>query len=162
VNLYIRLLKVLALWLLKPRIGLYDEASVRLRTWPFDLDLNGHMNNGRYLTLMDLGRISYMLRTGMLIPLLKRRWFPVLAAAQIRFRRSLLPFQAFELKTRLVAWDDKWCYMEQRFEVDGHVMAIGYVQALFRSRKGNVPSTELLALIGKQGEVSPPIPEAFK
>ena len=31
-----------------------------MRVWPNDLDTNAHMNNGRYLTLMDLGRFDLM------------------------------------------------------------------------------------------------------
>jgi len=49
VNLYLRLLLTIfkALW--APRIKPGDSIELRLRVLPNDLDLNGHMNNGRYL-----------------------------------------------------------------------------------------------------------------
>ena len=63
-NLWLRLI----LQLLKSRFAAALEplgTSVRRgRVWPTDLDVSLHMNNGRYLTLMDLGRLDLMLRTG--------------------------------------------------------------------------------------------------
>ena len=64
-NLIFRLLKTLLLYLLRPtRRGILEESVVRFRVWPNDLDTNLHMNNGRYLTLMDLGRLDLLLRNG--------------------------------------------------------------------------------------------------
>ena len=61
----------------------------------------------------------------------RRRWTPVLAAAEINFIRQLAPFQKFELVTRIVTWDDKYAYMEQRFESDGVLCAHAFVKGLF-------------------------------
>jgi len=66
VNLYLRLLR---LWL-KVRRGSVEQqlnsSRLPLRVWPNDLDLFGHMNNGRYLTLMDLGRLQIVMKSGLL------------------------------------------------------------------------------------------------
>ena len=35
-----------------------------LRVLPNDLDINGHMNNGRYLTIVDLMLVEYFGRSG--------------------------------------------------------------------------------------------------
>jgi acyl-CoA thioesterase FadM len=43
-------------------LDLLGESVVRFRVWPGDLDFNLHMNNGRYLTLMGLGRLDLMAR----------------------------------------------------------------------------------------------------
>jgi hypothetical protein len=55
-NLWLRLfwLALALLWRRKldPR---HDVSRLTFRVLPTDLDLNGHMNNGRYLTIMDLG-----------------------------------------------------------------------------------------------------------
>ena len=94
--------------LFRRRIAPLDVSVLRFRAVPTDLDLNMHMNNGRYLTLMDLGRIDLMMRTGMGRLVIREKWMPVIASAMVRFRRSLLPFQKSELHTRLLCWDDKW------------------------------------------------------
>ncbi len=57
------------------------------------------MNNGRYLTVMDLGRLNLILRTGLWRVVMKKKLAPVLASAQIRYRLPLKPFQLFDLET---------------------------------------------------------------
>ncbi|TMH75049.1 MAG: acyl-CoA thioesterase, partial [Betaproteobacteria bacterium] len=54
-NLYFRLLITILKALRAPRVTPGDTVELALRVLPTDLDLNGHMNNGRYLTLVDLG-----------------------------------------------------------------------------------------------------------
>lgn len=130
------------------RIAPLGESVVRLRVWINDLDTNLHMNNGRYLTVMDLGRLDFIVRTGLGGIMMKRRWRPMVGSAVIRFRRGLAPFERYELKTRVVWWDDKWFWIEQRFERAGALVAIGAVKGLFREPKGNVPTPEVLALLG--------------
>jgi acyl-CoA thioesterase FadM len=72
------------------------------------------MNNGRYWTIMDLGRADFMIRSGLWRAVLREKWTPVVSAAKIRFRRELKPFRAFRLETRIVAWGDTWLVMEHR------------------------------------------------
>jgi hypothetical protein len=66
------------------------------------------------------------------------------------------------LVTRLVAWDEKWCFLEQRFERGGTVHAVGRVKALFRGREGNVPTAALLAAAGRGDAPHRPLPEAIR
>src|SRR5262245_66654305 len=114
-NLYLRLLYVLwKIWRL-PRREVFEESRVTFRVLPNDCDINFHMNNGRYLSFMDLGRVHMVAQIGLLGLVMKKRWMPVLAAAEINFIRQIGPFQKFDLVTRLVTWDDKYAYMEQRF-----------------------------------------------
>lgn len=149
---------LVALW--RSRLDVLGESRVSMRVWPWDLDVNMHLNNGRFLSLMDLGRVDLIVRTGLLRMILRDRWFPVVGAATVRFRRPLNPFQRFDLTTRVVGWDEKWVYLEHRFECGGKVAALGYIQALFRSPAGNVPVEALLEAVGRSGEVSPPLPAA--
>ena len=58
-----------------------------MRVWPNDLDTNAHMNNGRYLTLMDLGRFDLMTQCGLVGVVLRQRWFPI-AGFAVRRQKS--------------------------------------------------------------------------
>lgn len=149
----------------RPKMGALDTSIVRLRVWPNDLDINFHLNNGRYLTMMDLGRYDLVVRNGLFRRVLEERWQPTVAAETIRFRRSLSPFQAFELRTRILGWDEKYFWIEQLFVSRGPsgdtVCAVGLVRALFRSREGNVPTREVLATIDYRGPV-PELPESVR
>ena len=170
-NLYWRLL--LVIWQAlreKPDTDndLTRPMRLRLRVYPNDLDFNGHMNNGRYLTLMDLGRLHLVFRTGLMGIVQRERLAPTLAAAQMRYRMQLLPFQPFDLESRVLCWDDKWVYMEQRFlyvkgPKAGAVAAIGLVKGAFYDRrtKTTMPTSDLLAKIGQTRE-SPPFPDYLK
>ncbi len=149
-NLLFRLLKTLLFWIVFPaRRGILDESVVRFRVWPNDLDTNLHMNNGRYMTLMDLGRLDLLLRNGAIRHVLAQKWYPVLASCHIRFRRPLNLFQRFEIRTRIVTWDEKWIYLEQRILRNGDMAVHAYLKGVFVARAGgSVPVTRLLELMG--------------
>lgn len=166
-NLYLRLIKILLLGTAGSALDIVEGESVlRFRVWPNDLDLNMHMNNGRYLTVMDLGRIDLTMRAGLMKHVRKNKWIAVLSAAQVRFRIQLKPFQKYTLKTRIVGWDDKWAYMEQRFIIEsgpkkGAVAAIALVKGSFYDpkREQTIPIKQLIALAGVTGIPDTNIPE---
>ena len=161
-NLYLRLLWLILRMLRGvARRGPFDESRVAFRVWPNDCDINLHMNNGRYLTFMDLGRVHLTVQAGLLPYVRRNRWMPVLAAAEITFVRSLNPFERFELVTRVMTWDGKYVYMEQIFERDGELCAHAYVKGLFLARGGRVSNAEVVRAIGYAGE-PPPMTEALQ
>lgn len=139
-------------------VGALDECVLAFRVLPADLDINLHMNNGRYLQLMDLGRFDYIIRAGMFGQMRRRRWMPLVGSETIRFRRSLAPFQACRLHTRLVHWDDKWFFFEQRFTARGELIASGIVKGLLRGPEGNVPPAAVLAAGGHVVTAPPSMP----
>ena len=158
-NLILRLIKVLVMSLLRPALTPLGESVVRFRVWPHDLDLNLHMNNGRYLTIMDLGRFDLMLRNGGARAAWAGRWRPMVASATIRFRRGLGPFVRYELRTRLLCWDQKWIFLEQRFEKDGEVYATALVKVVFLGPREKIAPQEVAQAVGHDG-ASPEMPEA--
>src|SRR5262249_49967517 len=115
-----------------------------MRVWPNDLDLNVHMNSGRYLSMMDIGRVEILGRLRRKV--CGRGWRPIAAAAPIRYRRSLLLFQRFTVRSRVICWDEKWLYFRHVVERHGELCAIGYVRGLLRGREGNVTPAQILEL----------------
>lgn len=158
-NLYLRLIGCLLRACRQPRLAPTDPLVVTFRVLPTDVDLNGHMNNGRYLTIMDLGRLALFSRAGLLGPALKNRWRPVVGASTMRYLRVLRPFQAYQLRVCLLCWDDKWAYVRHTFEFQGRVIAVGMVKALMVSPQGNVAMRDVLAAMGYPDRPSPPMPE---
>jgi len=125
--------------------------SCKTKFWvnPLDLDINMHMNNGRYLSIMDLGRMDLMMKAGIFWPLFSKGFYPVVASEGIRFKKSLEPFQFFDLITQIESWDEKDFFMSQKFYYKGQIVAEGYIKGRFkqRGRKGSVPTAELFELI---------------
>lgn len=145
-----------------------DQSTLHMRVLPTDLDINGHMNNGRYLTIMDLGRMDLMLRSGMMTQARAKGWLPVLGSATIRYRQPLKPFQKFKLETRILGWEDKWFYVEQKYtatsgKTKGQVAAYAIVKGAFADAKtGKAATVEtVMNAIGYKGE-SPEIPLHIK
>ncbi|MCP3098452.1 SDR family NAD(P)-dependent oxidoreductase [Myxococcus sp. K15C18031901] len=123
------------------------EGVTRWRVLPTDLDLFGHMNNSRYLAMMDLGRVDLLVRAGLLPAMLRQRWVAPVGETSLQFRDALRLFEHYELGTRLAAWDDHWLYFEQQFRrvsEPERPVATGLVRAVFRDAHGPVPPPRVI------------------
>jgi len=160
-NLYIRLIYTILHYWWQGRADPRKPMQLTFRVWPHDLDLNLHLNNGRYLTLMDLGRMQLLTRAGVIATVFKNKWMPLLGGAHIEYKKPLAPFRAFTLTTRVATWDKKWIYIEQQFHAAGELMAVAHVKALIRGRKGNIPSAEFLKISGWEGDPPEPVPTFY-
>ena len=147
------------LWPL-PKLGLLDTDRLSTRVWPSGIDFNFHLNNGRYLSVMDYGRIHLLARTRVLTAALRARWTPLVGAVWMTYRRSLPLFAQYTLDTRLVCWDERWFYIEQTFIGEQGLAAVGWVKGALRAPDGVVAPQRVLEAI-EPGIVSPPIPEAI-
>jgi len=156
-NLYLRLLWTWLRASFKPRIRPGDTIELRLRVWPSDLDVNGHMNNGRYMTIADLALVEYFTRSGFLRLALKRGWKPMLGGSILSFRRGLKPFAVYTLRYTLACWDERWNYMRFEFVKDGQVMAVGHAKGAAVGRQGIVSCAEVYTALGFD-PVSPAFP----
>lgn len=159
-TLLLRTIKVFAVALFRKPLPALGESVVRLRVWPNDLDLNLHLNNGRYLSLMDLGRFDMVMRTGLGRAAWHGRWRPMVAAVSIRYRRPLAPFALFELRSRLLSWDEKFFYIEQSFHQGDTLCAQAVVKALFVGPREKVSTQTVAHSIGHAGP-PPPMPQAL-
>lgn len=130
--------------LFRPRLSLLEPSRLRFTVGPHDLDTNRHMNNGRYWTMMDLGRFDLILRTGLGPIVFRRRWNPLVVSGTIRFRRSLRFLDRFTLVTSVQCWDEKHIFLEQRFERGDDLVAVGVVKTLFREGRVSITPTQVL------------------
>jgi len=96
-NLWLRLIWSFFSWRLRGPASVWDVGIRSFRVWPSDLDLFNHMNNGKYGSLMDLARLDLLLRSGTWQRMKKLNWYPVVVAETITFRKSLAPWQKFEV-----------------------------------------------------------------
>jgi acyl-CoA thioesterase FadM len=127
----------------------HDVARTPFRVLPSDLDVLGHMNNGVYFSIMDLGRMDLMIRAGVWKKLTERGFYPVVTKETISFRKSLQPWQRFVVETRIVGYDDKAVFIEQRFVVAGEIFARAYMCGRFLKKTGGTVSVaELVDALG--------------
>ena len=128
-----------------PRLGIHDVARATFRVLPTDLDVFRHMNNGVYLSIMDLGRLDLLQRSGLWARFDRLGFYPVVGSETITFRRSLQPWQRYTLETKIIGYDAKAVYVEQRFVVGGEIYATGFVRGRFLRRSGGTVSMSELA-----------------
>ncbi len=128
------------------------------RCWPQDIDVFIEMNNGRILTILDLGRTVLAKRVGLLKALKEKRWGLTMAGVSVRYRRRIKPFVKFRMVSRAIGWDERFFYLDQSIWIGEHCAA----QALYRSavtdRNGIVPPSRIFEHIGHNG-ISPPLPD---
>ncbi|HJS88081.1 MAG TPA: thioesterase family protein [Acetobacteraceae bacterium] len=135
---------------LASRIGVNDVTRARMRVLPNDLDLNLHMTNARYLAILDIAGMEFMIRVGLGRLMVRRGWRPFIGGRMIRHRFGMRLFERFTVSTRVVCWDDKWFYLDQRIETQRGVTAIVLTKGLVRdaARAQTVPPDEILRSLG--------------
>ena len=128
------------------------------RVLPWDLDPWNELNNGRTLTLYDLGRLPLARRTGLDRVLAEKRWGLTVAGSSVRYRRRVQAFARIEMRSRCVGWDDRFVYMEQSMwrgdDCSSHVL----IRSAIVGKAGIVNPAEMAAAMGHQGP-SPGLPD---
>ncbi|MFF9564148.1 acyl-CoA thioesterase [Leifsonia sp. NPDC014704] len=131
------------------RLGHWDVARTKFRVLPTDLDILKHMNNGVYLSIADIGRFDLLMRNGVWAIFKKRGWYPVVASETISFRKSLELWQPFVVESRILGFDEKAVYVEQRFTVGGEIYTQAFIRGRFLKRGGGIVTIdELLEAVG--------------
>jgi len=116
---FIRLLTTSTRAALTKSIEFDAVCETTFRCMPWDIDMFLEMNNGRILTLYDLGRFDLSIQTGLAKVLKKKRWGLVVAGGSVRYRRRVKMFDKVTMRTQAVGFDDRWIYVAQSMWVNG-------------------------------------------
>lgn len=141
-----------------PMLRILDPHVSTHRIWPVDLDPWRELNNGRTLTLFDLGRIPMSLRMGLARVARENRWGITVAGNSLRYRKRVTLFQKLTQVSRVVGWDARFVYLEQSFWRGEDCTAHMLLRSAFTSKAGIVPPAVVLAALGQEQD-SPPLPE---
>ena len=86
--------------------ALFTPHTTTTRTVLLDIDVNLHKSNSTFFTDADISRAALL--TTLLSPALAATaCVPLLAAVQCTFKRSIAPLQAYDVSSRILAWDDR-------------------------------------------------------
>jgi acyl-CoA thioesterase FadM len=141
-----------------PSLGPFETHVSHHRCWPWDLDGFAELNNGRTLTLYDLGRLPLARRTGLFRLLRQNRWGLTMAGAAVRYRRRIRMFDKIEMRSRLLGWDARFMYIEQAMIVRGQVAGHVVYRSAVTNPGGLVPIAEVARALDP-ALVSPPLPD---
>ena len=145
----------------KGPLDLFEPHETGVRIWPWDLDPWRELNNGRTLTLFDLGRVPLLVRLGFVGATRARGWGLTVAGQTTRYRKRVTLFQRVTCVSRLLGWDTRFCYIEQSFWLRGDCTTHMLVRMAVVSKTGLVPPAEVIAALG-HAEQSPPLPDWVK
>lgn len=139
-------------------LRLFDTHVSHHMCLPWDLDPWMELNNGRTLTLFDLGRFPMMLRMGIIAAILRQGWGMTVAGNTARYRRRIHMFHRVEMRSRLAGWDGRFFYVEQSMWRDGVALNHILVRTAVTSDKGIVAPDQVIAAMGHAEVTSPPLP----
>lgn len=144
----VRLIKDVVLASRMPALHPLGTHVSQHRCWPQDIDQFMEMNNGRILTILDLGRTGLAQRVGLLRALRQNGWGLTMAGASVRYRKRIRPFVKFRTVSKCVGWDARFMYLDQSIWIDGECA----VQALYRSavtdKNGIIKPAQLMEAMG--------------
>ncbi len=100
-------------------VNFHEPSIIHFRCRPWDLDMFQELNNGRALTLYDLGRFDLAIRTPLMKALKANQWGLVVAGSTVRYRKRIRMFDKIEMRTQMVGFDERWIYLTQSMWVKG-------------------------------------------
>jgi acyl-CoA thioesterase FadM len=126
--------------------------------WPHDLDMWLELNNGRALSLYDIGRIAMAQRGGLISAMRKNGWGLTMAGSCTRFRRRIRGFERFKMRSRPVCFDGKFIYIEQSmWKTTGECASHVLYRAAVTDKNGIVAPALVMQAMGQEGP-SPEMP----
>lgn len=155
-----RLVKELFVHRSSKKLDLFEVHTSSHLCWPWDLDPWMELNNGRTLTVYDLGRLPMIARLGFLGPLKRLGWGLTVAGASVRYRRRVRMFQRIVMHSNLVGWDRRFLYFQQNLWLEAQCANHLVVRmAITDTRQGGIVPPEKFMDHWQSGVQSPELPD---
>ncbi len=141
----------------QPPLAPGETHAIRTRCWPWDIDPFMELNNGRSLTLMDIGRISMFARLRLRAHLAERGLRLTMAGSRVQYRARVLPFAGMEIRSRVIGSDARFLYVEHLTLTRGKPAHHALYRVAIVGPDGIVPTEVGLAGLDHPGwRASPP------
>lgn len=132
-----------------PPLGPTDTHVSHHMCLPWDIDPWMELNNGRTLTLFDLGRIPLAMRTGLVRALRENDWGLTVAGSSVRYRRRIRTFETIEMRSRMVCWDNRFVYIDQSmWRKNGDCANQVLIRGAVTGKDGIVPPQKVAEALG--------------
>ena len=157
----LRLGKVL--WQAKkaPELHYLDKSTISLRCHPWDLDMFNEMNNGRILTLFDLGRFDLAMRCGLMATLKRQRWALVVAGSSVRYRKRIKAWDKITMHSQYLGHDERWMYLSQSMWVGDNPCCSVLIRSGVTGKQGLIAPEQVITSTGHHHQ-NPELPSWVK
>jgi acyl-CoA thioesterase FadM len=154
---FVRMAIEMALHRRAPPLAPGDVHVSRHTCMPWDIDLWAELNNGRVLTLYDLGRIPLAHRMGMLGVLRTNGWGVAVVGASVRYRRRVRALDRLVLRSAMIGRDARFLYFHHALWRGAEATSAALVRAAVTGPSGILDPGAMLAALGTP-DWNPPLP----
>jgi len=123
-----------------------ETTSLIFRVWITDIDVSV-MNHAAIMTVFEMGRADYMVRTNFFKIATKNKWFFPSQAINVQFYRPLKMFQKAEVFTKMSFVDETRFYMEQKIIRKGKPIAACFANGMAKKGRETIPTSKILAAL---------------
>lgn len=132
------------------RPGFAEVGETTFTCRPWDLDMFMEMNNGRVLTLFDIGRFDVSFRNGLWKTLLDNKWGLAVAGSTVRYRKRIKLFDKVTIRTQMVGMDERWFYIAQSMWVKGEPCNSVLLRTCVTAKGRSIPTSEVITAVGAE------------
>ena len=126
----------------RSKLSISEESNITFRVWFTDVDASV-MNHAPMMTVMEMGRIDFMVRTGFFKLAREKKWYFPSRSMSVQFIRPLKLFQKANLTTRLFYVDERWLFTEQKIIRHGKDIAICIAKNTVKKGRETISTNEI-------------------
>ena len=145
---FVRLAKELIKFNNAPPMGMGDVHVSHHVCWPWDIDMFAELNNGRTLSLYDLGRLPMARRAGFLKLVRAQRWGMSMAGVTVRYRHRVTMFQRFEMRSGSLGRDKRFLYLHQTMWRKGRALSSAVYRVAVTDTNGIIDTQHVVEAMG--------------
>jgi len=145
---FVRLAKELIKFNNAPPMEMGDVHVSHHICWPWDIDMFAELNNGRTLSLYDLGRLPMARRAGFLKLIRAQRWGMSLAGVTVRYRHRVTMFQRFEMQSGSLGRDERFLYLHQTMWRNGKALSSAVYRIAVTDENGIIDTQRVVEAMG--------------
>ena len=151
---WIKLLVALSRAKFKTKLKGSETSSINFRVWITDIDVSV-MNHAAIMTVFEMGRIDFMVRTNFFKIATQNKWFFPNQAINVQFYRPLKWFQKAQVYTKMSFVDDTYFYVEQKIIRKGKPIASCFANGLAKKGRETIPTSKIIKALGIDSEDVP-------
>lgn len=129
----------------RSNLSIDQESRIPFRVWITDVDVS-IMNHAAMMSVMEMGRIDFMVRTGFLRLAQKNKWYFPSSSINVQFFRPLKMFEKALVVTKVFYTDERSIYLEQKIIRENKMIAACIVKSTIRKGREQINILEVLKI----------------
>lgn len=136
---WIKLLSALGKAKFRSKVKGTDTTEFKFRVWITDIDVTV-MNHAAIMTVFEMGRADFMVRSDFFKMATKNKWFFPNQAISVQFYRPLKMFQKATVYTKISYVSETHFHIEQKIMRKGKPIAACFANGLAKKGRETVPT----------------------